>query len=88
MKYTILFTTSAAKALTKLQDSTAAKISAMIDNLGAVPRPQGCKKLSGQDNLYRVRAGDYRIVYQIQDKQVVVLIVRIGHRRDIYRDMD
>ncbi|MBU6413986.1 MAG: type II toxin-antitoxin system RelE/ParE family toxin [Planctomycetes bacterium] len=88
MSYSIQFTSSAAKSLTKLPASAAQRISAVIDTLGAKPRPQGCKKLSGQDNLYRVRAGDYRIVYQIQDKQLVVLIVRIGHRRDIYRDMD
>jgi mRNA interferase RelE/StbE len=48
-------------------------------------RPPGCVKLQGGDELYRVRVGDYRIIYQIQDTVLVVLVVQIGNRRDIYR---
>lgn len=59
------------------------QIRALADN----PRPSGCQHLTGFDDLYRVRVGDYRVIYQIQDKVLVVVIVRLGHRRDIYRRM-
>jgi len=49
------------------------------------PRPPGVKKLSGEDELYRIRVGDYRIVYQIRDNELVVLVVRVAHRREVYR---
>ena len=49
------------------------------------PRPAGCKRLQGNKNLYRVRMGDYRIIYTIKDNQLVVLVIQIGHRRDVYR---
>jgi len=45
----------------------------------------GCKRLTAADRLYRVRVGDYRIVYEVRDGQLVVLVVRVGHRRDVYR---
>ncbi|RKY07577.1 MAG: type II toxin-antitoxin system RelE/ParE family toxin [Planctomycetota bacterium] len=50
------------------------------------PRPHGCKRLQGKKNLYRVRSGDYRIIYTIKDNQLLVLVVQIGHRRDVYRE--
>ena len=56
-----------------------------MDALAANPRPKGVKKLSGPDDLYRIRVGDYRIVYQIHDDRLIVLVVRIGHRKDVYR---
>jgi mRNA interferase RelE/StbE len=49
------------------------------------PRPPGCVKLQGGDELYRVRVGDYRILYEVQDAVLVVLVVQIGHRGEIYR---
>jgi len=54
-------------------------------NLGENPRPPGCVKLAGPDALYRIRIGDYRIVYQIRDAELLVVVVAIGHRREIYR---
>ena len=56
-----------------------------MDALAANPRPRGVKKLTGLDDLYRIRVADYRIVYQIQDDRLIVLVVRIGHRKDVYR---
>jgi mRNA interferase RelE/StbE len=56
-----------------------------IDVLANEPRPHGCTKLSGTRNLYRVRIGDHRIVYQVIDDRLLVLVVDIGHRREIYR---
>ena len=55
-----------------------------IQDLANEPRPQGCEKLSGQDR-FRVRQGDYRIVYAIEDERLVVTVVKIGHRREVYR---
>lgn len=49
------------------------------------PRPHDCKQLQGKTDLYRVRTGDYRIIYTIKDNQLLVLVVQIGHRRDVYR---
>ena len=56
-----------------------------MDGLAKEPRPKGVKKLSGADDLYRIRVGDYRVVYQIRDDRLIVLVVRIGHRKDVYR---
>jgi mRNA interferase RelE/StbE len=49
------------------------------------PRPQGVKKLVGEENLYRIREGDYRLIYTIEDKKLIVLVVKIGDRKEIYR---
>lgn len=56
-----------------------------IDKLAENPRPRGCKKLAGRYDLYRIRVGRYRVVYAIRDEVLVVVIVAIGHRRDVYR---
>jgi len=56
-----------------------------MDALAINPRPKGVKKLTGLDSLYRIRTGDYRIVYQVRDDRLIVLVVRIGHRKDVYR---
>ena len=55
-----------------------------ITGLGDEPRPQGARRLQGVEDLYRIRVGDYRVIYQIRDKAVVVLVVKIGHRREVY----
>ena len=56
-----------------------------IKELADDPRPKGVQKLAGIDNAYRVRVGDYRIVYEIHDRELVVVIIRVGHRREVYR---
>lgn len=61
------------------------RLSTAIDSLAQAPRPPGCVKISGSNDLFRVRVGDYRIIYKIQDKVLLVLIVNIGHRREVYR---
>ena len=60
------------------------RIAAKIVGLGDNPRPSGCKKLSGTDG-YRIRIGNYRVVYTIDDKAALVTVVGIGHRREVYR---
>jgi len=85
MSYVIEFEKSAAKAFKKLDAKEQRSISETIDGLQKGPRQHGAIKLKGETNLYRVRAGDYRIVYQIHDQRLLVLIVRIAHRREVYR---
>lgn len=85
MAYTIQFTPVAAKQLDKLDAPIRRRIAAAIDSLVENPRPPGTKKLQGSDDLWRIRTGDYRVIYQIRDRQLIVVIVTIGHRGDIYR---
>ena len=86
MSYTVAVERRAAKFLRALTDKRLSlRLREAIDGLAESPRPPGSVKLQGEGELYRVRAGDYRIVYQIQDAELVVLVVQIGHRREIYR---
>jgi mRNA interferase RelE/StbE len=86
LSYTILFKKSAVKDLEKLPVKAIKEISNSIDKLAIQPRPIGCKKLKDSDeNLWRIRVGNYRIVYAIEDKIRIIEIRRIGHRKDIYR---
>jgi mRNA interferase RelE/StbE len=83
--YLVTLKPSAARALTKLPADHRRRIAATIDALAGNPRPAGAEVLEARERVYRVRTGDYRILYQIQDAVLVVLVVRIGHRREIYR---
>lgn len=83
--YTVLFKPSARKALMKLADPIRRRIIADADALADDPRPPGYIKLTGIE-AYRVRVGDYRIVYQIHDDRLIVLVVRVADRKDIYKD--
>jgi mRNA interferase RelE/StbE len=84
-RYSITIKPSALKEIEQLPTKTLRKkIITKIESLAANPRPRGCVKLSGDDK-YRLRQGEYRILYAIDDAAKAVDIVRIGHRRDIYR---
>jgi mRNA interferase RelE/StbE len=83
--YEVAFTKRAAKELRKLGHQARERIAPKIDALAEDPRPHGCKKLSGEEDLWRIRVGDYRVLYQIRDDELLVLIVGVGHRSDIYR---
>ena len=85
MIYQIEFTASAARSLSKFGKALQFRITAKIDALANQPRPPGVEKLHGRRNRYRLRVGDYRIIYEIQDRILLVLIVDIGHRKEIYR---
>jgi len=82
--YSIEIKRSAAKELAELPKQDRLRVIARIENLAHDPRPSGSEKLSGQER-YRVRQGDYRILYEIHDHVLVVMVVRIGHRREVYR---
>lgn len=75
---------SAVKELDGLPRTDLARVMDRLEGLSANPRPPGCEKLSDQDR-YRVRQGDYRILYEVDDSQQVVTIVKVGHRREVYR---
>lgn len=82
--YELVFKKSVAKDLRGFPKQDVKRIMLRIRALADDPRPDGCEKLSGQER-YRVRQGSYRIVYAIEDARLIVLIVRVGHRRDVYR---
>lgn len=85
MIYKIEFTRTAEKQFNDLPRTELKKIAKRIDKLGFDPFPSGHEKMKGHDDLYRVRQGDYRILYSVFEKKLVVLIVKIGHRREVYR---
>jgi mRNA interferase RelE/StbE len=87
MPYTIQLKKSAIKELYKLPKVVSRQIAQAINDLGQNPRTHGCKKLKGIENLYRIRTGNYRIVYQINDKVLLVLVVLIGNRKEVYRNL-
>jgi mRNA interferase RelE/StbE len=82
--YRVSLTASAEKELHRLPAPMVARIVPRLEGLASAPRPPGCKKLKGGDNEWRVRVGDYRIVYEIDDKARTVDVTRIPHRREVY----
>lgn len=85
-KYRVLIKPSAAKEIEAVdQKKDRQRIVAGIRSLADDPRPPGCEKLAGQDDRYRIRVGRYRVIYSIGDVQLVVFVVRVGHRKDVYR---
>lgn len=85
MTYTVEIKPSAAKQIKKLPKNVQEQVALTINNLAIEPRPDGVKKLSNSDS-YRVRTGNYRIIYQIQDDVLLVTVVRVGHRRYVYKN--
>ena len=83
--YRVSLRASAEKELQELSTKVVRRILPRLELLAAVPRPPGCKKLKGGDKEWRIRVGDYRIVYVIDDAARTVDVTRIAHRRDVYR---
>lgn len=84
MLYAISLRSSAAKELRKLPTAVRKQVSELIDSLAANPRPHGVKKMAGID-AWRIRIADYRVIYSIVDEQLVIEIIKIGNRREVYR---
>lgn len=85
-RYRVLIKTSAAREIEAVdRKKDRQRIVSRIQFLAENPRPPGCEKLSGQGDKYRVREGHYRIVYSIEDKDRLVYVVKVGHRKDVYR---
>lgn len=78
------FTPAARRQLKKLNKGVQVQIVQALEGLAVAPRPAGVKKLKGNDGFYRIRVGDYRIIYQINDGKLIILVVLIGNRRDVY----
>ena len=87
MAYRIEFKPSAAKEFSQLPKNIQKRITAKVNTLADNPRPRGVEKLEGRENRYRIRVGDYRVIYEIHDEVLLVLVVRIGHRREVYRGL-
>ena len=83
-KYSLSFKASVAKDLRQIPKGDVQSILKRIEGLADDPRPSGSEKLSGQER-FRVRQGTYRIIYEIKDQELIVMVVKIGHRRDVYR---
>ncbi len=85
MNYEIIITPRAERQIRQLERAIRTRVIEAIDGLSAIPRPAGSIKLRGTD-AYRVRVGDYRVVYTIEDEIRIVTVVKVGHRREIYRN--
>jgi mRNA interferase RelE/StbE len=84
--YSVFIKPSAAKEIEAVgQKDDRQQIVTRIRSLARVPRPFGSEKLSGRGDLYRIRVGRYRVVYTVGDDELVVLIIRVGHRKNVYR---
>ena len=84
-QYQVLFSKSAAKELRKFPSEIIKRIIQKSKELESDPRPEGCKKLAGEtEDLWRIRTGDYRIIYAVNDEILIIDIRRVGHRKDIY----
>ncbi len=83
--YRIEFRPAAVKQLQALQRRDQRRIVRRIEALADDPRPDGARKLAGSDSTYRIRVGAYRIIYDVLDRKLLILVVKVGHRRDVYR---
>ena len=82
--YKVLIKPSAVKELEALPVKDRRRLATRLQRLSSDPRPPGSEKLSGHD-LYRIRQGNYRVLYSVQDLALIVLVIKVGHRRDVYR---
>jgi mRNA interferase RelE/StbE len=83
--YQVIFNAHAVRSFRKLPRGVQERLKPVIDSLADTPRPAGVEKLSGADDAYRVRVANYRILYEIHDVVLLITIVEVGHRRDVYR---
>jgi mRNA interferase RelE/StbE len=83
-KYAIEIKPSARREMENLDDSLLSRLVPKVEDLGTIPRPSGCRKLRGYKDLWRIRIGDYRILYIIDDDSKKVSVTRVAHRKDVY----
>ncbi len=86
-KYRVIIKPSADKVLRKLQTDTQRRILERLDELAINPRPANVVKMAGSENWWRIRVGDYRLVYEIHDREIMIYVLVIGHRREVYRGL-
>ena len=87
MAYAVSLIPAAVRQLQRLDAAAQKKVRLVIDDLSETPRPHGCRKLAAIENAYRIRVGDYRVLYEIVDRRLLVLVIRIAHRREAYRGL-
>ncbi len=85
MTYEVEVSEAAKDFLRSIGKADAKRIGKKIDKLAENPRPPGVEKLSGKENIYRVRSGDYRVIYQIEDEILYVAVLKVGNRKEVYR---
>ncbi len=85
MAYRVVFSRKAKRQFLDLPANVRKRLASPIDALAGNPRPRGAKRLSATEDFYRIRVGDYRILYAIEHHELVVLVVKLGHRKDVYR---
>lgn len=83
--YNVIIKASAKKELAALPKPVVSRMVAVIEALAVEPRPNGVRKLTGTNNIYRVRVADYRVVYRIEDDTLIIEVVRVAHRKEVYR---
>jgi len=87
-RYTVKFDSKVKKDLKAIQSKDIKRIKAAISELRHNPRPDGCTKLKGdKHNYYRIREGNYRVIYVVKDEVLLILVVRVGHRKEIYKNL-
>ena len=86
-KYKIEISSTAERQLKKINREDQIRILRSISLLAQNPRPDGCRKFKGYKDVYRIRIGNYRVIYEIDGTKIVVTIIKIGHRRDIYHSL-
>ena len=86
MAYKIVFSRRAERQFRDLTRTVQVRLAARIDSLTQNPRPPGATRLSGTEKLYRIRVGDYRVLYAVEEWDLMVLVVKVGHRREVYRN--
>lgn len=86
-RYRVEFTGAASRELRKLDPQIRRRLFVAVAELENDPRLPGVRKLAGLDNVWRIRVGDYRILYEVNDAVVLITIVRVGHRRDVYEGL-
>jgi len=84
-EYRVELSATAEKQFRKFQKPVQVRLAQVIRDLAKEPRPRGCRRLQGYDDVYRVRAGIYRIIYGIEDHRLLIIVLKIGHRKDVYR---
>ncbi len=85
MTYQVMISRRALKALEGLERRDQQRIRAVIELLAESPRPPSCIPLAGERGVYRVRVGDYRVLYEVHDGRLIVKVIAVGHRREVYR---
>ena len=83
-RYSVEISRRAIKSIAALPRKEEQRVRAAIELLADGPRPPSCAALTGEQSVYRVRVGDYRIVYKVIDARLTILVIRVGHRRDVY----